>query len=149
MSKQNNAETEIENVNAENCPADAVREYIEKVIKHKKEKATKEKEIPEEIIFSPQNIKFLLNSKFVDYIGAGETGNEIQFYWKKTEELPALEVKVARREDGKFILTYIKEEATAEKPEFIWDKSAKEGKKGTIVVSKRNDALEDICEMDR
>ena len=52
-------------------------------------------------------------------IGAGETGNEVQFYWKKTDELPALELRAERREDGKFILSYIKEEATEEKGEVV------------------------------
>ena len=105
--------------------------------------------IPQEIILSPKNIEFLINSKSVDSIGAGETGDEIQFFWKKTDELPALELKVERRADGKFVLVYIKEEASKEKQEFIWDKKTKEGRKGTIVVSKVQDALEDICDMER
>ena len=36
-----------------------------------------------------------------------------------------------------------------EKQEFVWDKNTKKGKKGTIVVSKIQDALEDIYDMDR
>lgn len=143
------------NIYAENCPADAIREYIEEIVGLQKNYLAQGKEVPEEllipqeIILSPQNIEFLINSKLVDYIGAGETGNEIQFYWKKTEKLPALELRAERREDGKFILSYIKEEATNEKQEFVWDKKTQEGKKGTIVVSKIQDALEDICDMDR
>ena len=147
--------TNIKNAIAENCPADAVREYIEQIIAKQREYISQGKEvpkellIPQEIILSPMNIEFLINSKFVDYIGAGETGNEVQFYWKKTDELPALELRAERREDGKFILSYIKEEATEEREEFIWDKNTEEGKNGTIVVSKIQDALEDIYDMDR
>lgn len=146
---------ENKNIYADNCPADAIREYIEKIMESQKKYLKEGKEvpkellIPQEIILSPKNIEFLINSKLVDYIGAGETGKEIQFYWKKTEELPALELRAERREDGKFVLSYIKEEATKEKQEFVWDKNTEEGKKGTIVVSKGQDALEDICDMDR
>ena len=145
----------LKNVNAENCPADAIREYIEKIISSQKKylekggKIPDELLIPQEIILSPKNMEFLINSKLVDYIGAGETGNEVQFYWKKTDELPALELRAERREDGKFILSYIREEESKDKKEFIWDKKTEEGKKGTIVVSKTQDALEDIYDMDR
>lgn len=152
---QNKENIESKNVYAEHCPADAIREYIEKIISYQKKYIEEGKEIPEEllipqeIILSPKNMEFLINSKLVDYIGAGETGEEVQFYWKKTDELPALELRAERREDGKFVLAYIKEEASEEKQEFIWDKNTTEGKKGTIVVSKVQDALEDIVDMDR
>ena len=146
---------ENKNIYAEHCPADAIREYIEKIISAQKKYLDERKEVPEEllipqeIVLSPKNMEFLINSKLVDYIGAGVTGNEVQFYWKKTDELPALELRAERREDGKFVLSYIKEEASKEKEEFVWDKKTEEGKKGTIVVSKIQDALEDIYDMDR
>jgi len=146
---------ENKNIYAEHCPADAIREYIEKIISAQKKYLDEGKEVPEEllipqeIVLSPKNMEFLINSKLVDYIGAGETGNEVQFYWEKTDELPALELRAERREDGKFVLSYIKEEASKEKEEFVWDKKTEEGKKGTIVVSKIQDALEDIYDMDR
>ena len=60
-----------------------------------------------------------------------------------------MELRAERRKDGKFALSYIREEASEEKQEFVWDKKTKEGKSGTIVVSKIQDALEDICDMDR
>ena len=96
----------LKNVNAENCPADAIEKIISSQKKYleKGEKIPDELLIPQEIILSPKNMEFLINSKLVDYIGAGETGNEVQFYWKKTDELPALELRAERREDGKFIL---------------------------------------------
>ena len=152
---RSNIDEENKNIYAENCPADAIREYIEKIINSQKEYLEKGEEIPEEllipqeIILSPKNMEFLINSKLVDYIGAGEEGNEAKFYWEKTDELPALELRAERREDGKFILSYIKEEAGNGKEEFVWDKNTKEGKNGTIVVSKTQDALEDIYDMDR
>ena len=153
--QKNVGNQENKNIYAEHCPAHAIREYIENIISSQKKYLKEGKEIPEEllipqeIILSPKNMEFLINSKLVDYIGAGETGNEVQFYWKKTDELPSLELRAERREDGKFILSYIKEEATEEKQEFVWDKKTEEGKKGTIVVSKIQDALEDIYDMDR
>jgi len=146
---------ENKNIYAEHCPADAIREYIEKIISAQKKYLDEGKEVPEEllipqeVVLSPKNMEFLINSKLVDYIGAGVTGNEVQFYWKKTDELPALELRAERREDGKFMLSYIKEEASKEKEEFVWDKKTEAGKKGTIVVSKIQDALEDIYDMDR
>ena len=153
--EKNTRNQENKNIYAEHCPADAIREYIENIISSQKKYLEEGKEIPEEllipqeIILSPKNMEFLINSKLVDYIGAGETGNEVQFYWKKTDELPALELRAEKREDGKFVLSYIREEATKEKQEFVWDKNSEEGKKGTIVVSKIQDALEDIYDMDR
>lgn len=143
------------NVVSENCPADAVREYIEEIINNQRKYIEEGKEvpkellIPQEIVLSPMNMEFLLNSKLVDYVGAGETGNEVQFYWKETEKLPALELRAEKREDGKFILSYIREEASKDKEEFVWDKKTKEGKRGTIVVSKTKDALEELYDMDR
>ncbi len=130
-----------QNVYAEKCPADAIREHIEKIIEMGKE-------IPKEIIISPKNIEYLMNSQLVDFIGAGPTGNELQFYWKATENLPALEVKVTRREDGKFVLTYMKEEASKDKPEFLWQIDDVPENNGQVVISRTTDALEDLIDMD-
>ena len=104
--------------------------------------------IPNKIELSPENIKFLINSKLVDYIGAGKTGNEISFYWKKTDDLPALELRVRLEEDGKYYLTYIREEASKEKLAFEWDEMNQKNKNGTLIVSKLTDALEDLVDMD-
>ncbi len=141
-----NQNSNIAFVNAENCPADAVREYVETIVNYQKKCTEEGRQIPKEIILSPKNIEFLLNSKLVDLIGAGETGNEIQFYWKKTEQYPALELKVALKDDGTYELTYIKEDASAEKPEFLWEKDSNKSKNGTVVVFKETDALEDISD---
>ena len=151
------------NVYAENCPADKIREYIEEIIRLQKgfilsgEAVPEEFLIPSRIELSPENISFLLNSKLVDFIGAGKTGSEINFYWKQTgpDELPnlvdgypALEVRVRLEEDGKYYLTYIREEASNEKAAFEWDVENQNNKAGTLTVSKRTDALEDIVDMD-
>jgi len=141
------------NIYADNCPEDAIREGIEKIVDAQKIyleqglEVPEELLIPQEIIFSPKNIEFLIDSQLVTYVGAGNNGNEIQFYWEKTENMPALELRTERREDGKFVLTYIKEEAFLDKPAFTWDNKNEAGKKGVIVISKRQDALEDICGM--
>ena len=151
------------NVYAENCPADKIREYIEEIISLQKgfilngEAVPKEFLIPSRIELSPENISFLLNSKLVDFISKRKTGSEINFYWKQTgpDELPnlvggypALEVRVRLEEDGKYYLTYIREEASNEKAAFEWDVENQNNKAGTLTVSKRTDALEDIVDMD-
>ena len=143
------------NIYAENCPADKIREYIEEIINLQKGFILDGKEVPKEFLIpskielSKENIKFLINSKLVDYIGAGETGNEINFYWKKTDELPALELRTRLEKDGKYYLTYIKEEATKDRVAFEWDVDNQKDKEGILTVSKLTDALEDIVDMNK
>ena len=129
----------MKNVYAINCPAEAIREYIELIPEGMK--------VPEEIEISKENVKFLLNSKLVSFYGTGENPNEFKFFWKSDDTYPALEVDIIKR-DGKFYLTYIKEEASMEKPAFEWNAKETLGKKGKIIVSKKSDALEDIVDMD-
>ena len=140
------------NIYAINCPADKIREYIENLItiqnKFKDQgKDIKEKyNIPDIIEISPENMKFLIESKYVDFWGAGKTGNELNFYWKKTDTLPALEVRTIRLENGKFYLSYIKEDASKDKEEFEWV-CKNFNLDNQLIVSKQTDALEDICDM--
>lgn len=142
------------NIYAENCPADKIREYIEEIISLQKEFILDGKEVPKEFLIpskielSPENIKFLINSKLVDYIGAGKTGKEINFYWKKTDELPALELRTRLEDNGKYYLSYIREEATKDRVAFEWNVDNQKNKKGILTVSKPTDALEDITDMD-
>ena len=139
---------------AENCPADKIREYIEEIISIQKEYINKGKPVPEEYLIpskielSPQNMQFLLNSKLVDFIGTNAEGNELYFYWKSTEQLPALEVRTKLQNDGKYYLTYIREEASEKKEAFEWDINSQKGKKGLLTVSKKEDALEDLVDME-
>ena len=143
------------NIYAENCPADKIREYIENIVSLQKDFVLNGKEVPKEFLIpskielSKENIKFLINSKLVDFIGAGETGNEINFYWKKTDELPALELRTRLEKDGKYYLTYIREEASKDKVAFEWNIDNQERKEGVLIVSKITDALEDIVDMDK
>ena len=141
------------NVYAENCPADRIREYIEDVVSKQKEYLLSGREVPDELLIpskielSPQNIEFLLNSQLVDFYGAGETGNEFNFYWKETEQFPALEVRTRVESDGKYYLTYIREEASKERVAFEWNVDNQVGKKGVLLVSKKTDDLEDLTDM--
>ena len=143
------------NIYADNCPADKIREYIEYIISLQKDFIKKGKKIPKEFLIpskielSPENIKFLINSKLVDYIGAGETGKEINFYWKKSDVFPALEIKTRLENDGKYYITYIREEASEDRIAFEWDIDNQNGKNGILTVSKITDALEDIIDMDK
>ena len=142
------------NVYADNCPAEKIREYIEDIISLQKDFIIKGKKVPKEFLIpskielSPENIKFLINSKLVDYIGAGETGKEINFYWKKTDDLPALELRTRLENDGKYYLTYIREESFGDRAAFEWDIDKKDGKAGILCVSKLTDSLEEIIDMD-
>ena len=139
---------------AENCPADKIREYIENVIKLQEEYIRDGKSVPEELLIpskielSPENINFLLNSKFVDFYGSDVTGDVINFYWRETEQYPALEVRTKLDSDGKYYLTYIKEDARGERPSFVWDINNQNGKNGLLTVCKTTDAPDDIIDVD-
>lgn len=68
---------------------------------------------------------------------------------EKTDELPALELRVRLEEDGKYYLTYIREEVTKDKVTFEWNIDNQNDNKGTLIVSKLTDALEDIADMNK
>ena len=139
---------------AENCPADVVREYVEKIKKKKKEYVLSGREVPEELLIpskielSPKSIQFLLNSKLVDKIDIGNNWDTIEFYWEESEQFPPLTVKTKRENDGKYYLTYMREEASKTKEAFEWDIEKQSGKSGVLTVFKQEDALEDIVDMD-
>lgn len=143
---------EKKNVNAVNCPADTIREYIEGLFNAQKEYVLNGKEVPQELLIpsvieiSPENINFLLDSKLVTYIGMNKD-DEVVFYWKESNIYPALVVKI-KSEDGKYYLTYIREEASKEKPAFEWNRNNQDNKKGTILIYKEADALEDIFDIE-
>ena len=139
---------------ADNCPADKIREYIENIISLQEEYIKNGKSVPAELLIpskielSPANIKFLLDSKFVDFYGSDVTGDVIKFYWKETEMYPALEVRTKLESDGKYYLTYIKEDARGERGAFEWDVNNQFGKKGLLTVCKTTDAPDDVIDDD-
>ncbi len=144
----------IKGINSNNCPVDVIREYIEQCMRMQEKcreeycPVPKEYLIPEEIVLSEESVRFFANSSIVDIIGAGEKGKGGQFYWKASEKYPALEVRVALDEaTGRYLLTYLREEAGPEKDEFVWDSSTKEGKMGLIVFVKKEDSLEDVYDV--
>ena len=138
---------------AENCPADAIREYIENMFNAQKEYVLNGKEVPEELLIpsvieiSPENINFLLDSKLVTHIGMNKD-DEVVFYWEESDIYPALELKVKYEDDGKIYLTYIREEASKDKPAFEWNRNNQENKGGTIVIYKRDDGLQDLFDIE-
>ena len=142
------------NAEAENCPADKIREYIENLIKQQKEykekgqEVPKELQIPSKIVISPENMLFLGNSKLVDFIVPKNEGKEIIFYWNPSDKFPALEVRTKLESDGNYYLTFIREEASSTKEAFEWDVNNQEANDVVLIVSKQSDALEDLIDMD-
>lgn len=143
------------NLPTEGSPTRALREYIGNIIQEQKQYIDAGKEvplefrIPEQIELSPQNLDYLLESGAIDFIVEGEKEDEMQFFWKKTVEYPELELRAKRNSKGKFVLTYIKECSIDGKEEFVWDGEDKEGKNGILVISRKDDALEELIDMDR
>ena len=68
---------------------------------------------------------------------------------EKTVDLPALELRTRLEEDGKYYLTYIREEASKDRVAFEWDIDNQKDKEGILTVSKLTDALEDIIDVDK
>jgi len=145
----------IRGINSENCPVDTIRDFIEQCMRMQEKCHVEGKPIPEEylipekIILSDESVRFFLNSQLVDAIGPGLNGIGGQFYWKASGKYPALEVRVELDpETMKFMLTYLREEASPTKDEFVWDNSTLEGKEGQIIIIKKEDALEDVIDSD-
>mgnify|MGYP003303286481 CR=1 FL=1 len=143
------------NLQTEKSAARELREYMNKIIQMQKQHIDAGKDIPvnlripEQIELSPRNLDYLLESETVDFIGEGKTEEEMQFFWKKTEEYPELELRIKRNNKGKYVLTYIRERSMDGKEDFIWDSQEKEGKKGILIVSREDDALNEIIDIDR
>ena len=143
------------NLQAEKSAAREIREYMNRTIQMQKQYIDEGKDIPvdiripQQIELSPRNLDYLLENEVVDFIGEGETEEDIQFFWKKTKEYPELELRIKRNNKGKYVLTYIRERSMDEKEDFIWDGQEKEGKQGILIVSREDDALDEIIDMDR
>ena len=143
------------NVQTEKSAVREIRGYMNRIIQLQKQYMDSGKDIPvniripEQIELSPRNLDYLLENEVVDFIGEGETEEDIQFFWKKTKEYPELELRIKRNNKGKYVLTYIRERSMDEKEDFIWDGQEKEGKQGILIVSREDDALDEIIDMDR
>lgn len=140
-------------INSESCPVDTIRDYIEQCMRMQQACIAEDKPVPEEylipekIVLSDESVRFFINSQLVDIIGAGKSGTGGQFYWKASGKYPALEVHVEFDPlNMKYVLTYLREEASPTKDEFVWDSSTIEGKKGLIFIIKKEDALEEVIE---
>lgn len=143
------------NLQTEKSTVRAMRKYMNRIIQMQKQYIDAGKEIPinlripDQIELSPRNLDYLLENEIVDFIGEGETKEEMQFFWKKTEEYPELELRIKRNDKGKCVLTYIRESSMEGKENFVWDSQEKEGKKGILIVSREDDMLDEIIDMDR
>lgn len=138
------------NICAKTSPADLIRKYLKKILNQQEKYLNVGKPIPkkylmpQKIILSPQNVKYLLKSKTTKYIGANKDGTEISFYWEETPKSPAIEARIKLEDDGRYILAYMKEKSSKEKSEILWDMNSKDAKKGILTISRTKDALEDI-----
>ena len=143
------------NLQTEGSPARALREYIGNLIKEQRKYIDAEKEvpvnlrIPEQIEISPCNLDYLLKNEIVDDIEQGKTEDEIKFLWKETEEYPELELRIKPNNKGKYVLTHIREKSKDGKEEFVWDSDDKEGKKGILIISRKDDVLDELIDMDK
>ena len=133
------------------CPADTFMNYVRLCIEKQKEFEEKGEEIPEKylipdtVYLSDESVKFFLNSKIVDLIGASEDGKQLQFYWKDTEKLPALDVKLELDEEkNQYVVVFIKEDAKGEYEGFEWKKDNKKGKGSVVQIYRKEDQKEGI-----
>lgn len=109
------------------CPADTFMNYVRLCIEKQKEFTEKDEKIPEKylipntVYLSDESVRYFMNSKIVDLIGTSADGKQLQFYWKDSENLPALEVKLELdEENNQYTVVFIKEEAKGDYQGFEW-----------------------------
>ena len=139
------------NLQAKQSTAIAIREYINGIMQMQKQYQAEGKEIPiflkmpEQIEVSPSNLEYLFVNDVIRY---KKIDGELRIIWKRTEKYPELELRMKQNDKGKYALTYIKGRMMEGEDVFIWDSKEKEGKKGILVISRDDDALEDLVPMD-
>ena len=140
------------NLQAKQSIAIAIREYINGIMKMQKQYKDDGKEIPvslkmpEQIEVSPRNLEYLFENDIIKY---KITEGELRIIWEKTEKYPELELRMKQNDKGKYVLTYVQGRMMEGEEIFIWDSKEKEGKKGILVISREDDALEDLVPMDK
>jgi hypothetical protein len=137
---------------SENCPADTFRKYVEDLIRKQiecGENIPEEYMIPKKVVLSNECLKFFIQDPINDFVGASIDGDEVSIYWEKSETLPALEVRTVLNPDTKeYELDYIKENASDDKAEFIWDRNNPKCKKGSILIYKSTDNPDEIFDVE-
>lgn len=135
------------------CPADTFMNYVRLCIDKEKEYTEKGMEIPKKylipdtVYLSDESVRFFMDSKLVDLIGTSEDGKQLQFYWKDSEKLPALEVKLELDEDkNQYTVVFIKEDAKGDYQGFEWNRT---NKKDSILQIYRQEDSENGIGIDK
>ena len=131
------------------CPADTFMNYVRLCIEKQKDFTEKDEEIPKKylipdtVYLSNESVRFFMNSKLVDLIGTSEDGKQLQFYWKESDELPALEVKLELDEDkNQYTVVFIKEDAKGKYKGFEW--KSKDSKDSILEIYRPEDEVNGI-----
>lgn len=140
------------NMITEACPAETLKEYLRGLIRIQKEylkrnmTIPKDLEIPGEVYITSESLKHLINSDAIDFLGSGHIDSEMQFFCKETPQFPSLEIRVLRLEDGRNVISYIKETARDNEPGVVWSRN---NNTGTLLLYKRTDDLEEILSIQK
>lgn len=128
------------------CPADTFMNYVrlciekQRFFEEKGEEVPDKYLIPDTVYLSDESVRFFMNSQIVDLIGASQDGKQLQFYWKDTEKLPALEVKLELDDEkNQYTVVFIKEDAKGEYEGFEWNREKQKQKGSTLQIYRQED----------
>jgi len=142
------------NLPTEESPAMEIRKYIEKLVQKQEQylnlgySVPEEFKFPEKIELSPQNWEYLLEQDSWGGVNYDKTNDEMRFLWTTPDKFPELELRAKKADNGKYVLTYIKSKSVDGKKDFVWDSKKRDGKNGILVVSRENDPLDKLINMD-
>ncbi len=128
------------------CPADTFMNYVRLCIEKQNEFGKKSEEVPEKylipdtVYLSDESVKYFINSKIVDLIGASKDGKRLQFYWKDSEKYPALEVELELdQEKSQYSVVFIKEDAKGDYKGFEWKRDEEKKGESTLQIYRQED----------
>jgi hypothetical protein len=100
-------------------------------------------------VLSNECLRFFIQDPINSFVGASTNGDEVSIYWKKSEKFPALEVRtILNPETKEYELDYLKENASDDSAEFIWNRSNPKCKNGSILIYKSTDDPDKIFGME-
>lgn len=150
----------IRGIPSNRCPADAFIKYFRECLEKQEEFKKQGQEIPEEykipdkVYLTKNCIRFFNEYSGADFLGAPKKENydvnddtifswdididskkdDIIFYWKEINNIPALELIMTIDENDKWIIKHIKEDAIGEQPAIEWEYDSKKVVKSTRIV---------------
>ena len=129
------------------CPADTFMNYVRLCMDKQKYYIERGEEIPakylisDKVYLSDESVKYFINSQIVDLIGASKDGKQLQFYWKDSEKLPALEVKLQLDEQkNQYAVVFIKEDAKGDYKGFEWNRENALNKGSIVQIYRKEDS---------